>query len=48
LGRPLNRWEDNDRIAVQDRIGGLGRIHLAQDTAQWAVVTNTAVNFPVF
>jgi len=47
LGKALNIWEDNVRTDMEDRTGGCWRIHLAQDTAQWAVVTNTAMNLQV-
>jgi hypothetical protein len=47
LRRP-RRWEDNIKMDLRETgWGGMGWIHLAQDTDQWWALVNTVMNIRV-
>jgi len=45
LGRPRRRWEDNNKMDVQE-VGCIGRdwIELAQDMDRWWALVNVIMN----
>jgi hypothetical protein len=47
-GRTRRRWEGNIKIYLREiEWGGMVWIDLAQDTDQWRVLVNTAINLRV-
>ena len=48
LGRPRNRWEDNNKIDLQE-VGceGMDCIDVAQERDRWPEIVNAVVNLPV-
>jgi hypothetical protein len=47
LGRPRRRWEDGLKMDLEDWLGGVVWIHLAQDRDRWRAVVNALMNLPV-
>jgi hypothetical protein len=48
LGRPRRRWEDNNKIVLQEvGWGGMDWINLAQDKDRWRALVNTVLNLRV-
>jgi hypothetical protein len=45
LGRPRRRWEDNIKVDLQERGGGMDWIELAQDVALVKAVMNPRVPY---
>ena len=46
LGRPRSRWEDNNKMDLQEvGCGGLDWIELAQDRDRWRTPVNVVMNF---
>jgi hypothetical protein len=46
-GRPRRRWEDNIKMDLRDRRGGMDWIDLAQDRDQWRALVDTVMNLRV-
>jgi hypothetical protein len=47
LGRPRRKWVDNNKIDLGEKgWDGMDWIDLAQDSYQWRVLVNTAMNLP--
>jgi len=48
LGRPRHRWEDNNRMDLQEvGYGYMDWISLAQDTDSWRTLVSTVMNLRV-
>ena len=48
LGRPRRRWEDNNKMGLQEvRSGGIDWIEVAQDRNRWRALVNAAMNLRV-
>jgi len=48
LGRPGRRWENNNKIDLQEAgWGGVEQIDLAQDRDRWRAVVNAVMNLRV-
>jgi len=48
LGRPRHRWEDNNKMDLQEvGCGGMDWIELTQDRDMWQVLVNAVMNFCV-
>ena len=47
LGRPRHRWDDNNKMDLQEVGGGGDWIELAQDRDRWWALVNTVMNFRV-
>ena len=48
LGRPRRRWEDNNKMYLQEVRGGCGDwMELAQDRDRWRELVNTVMNLRV-
>ena len=48
LGRPRRRWEDNNKMDLQEvGCGGMDWIKLAQDRDMWRAIVNVAMNLRV-
>ena len=48
LGRPRRRWEDNNKMDLQEVGEGCGDwMELAQDRDRWRALVNTAMNLRV-
>jgi hypothetical protein len=48
LGRPRRRWEDNNKIELQEVEGGCGDwMERAQDRDSWRALVSTVMNFRV-
>jgi hypothetical protein len=46
LGKPRRRWEDNNKMDVQELgCGGTGWIELAQERERWWALVNAVTNF---
>jgi hypothetical protein len=43
LGRPRRRWEDNNKVVIQEVGWGMDWIELAQDRDRWRTVVNTVM-----
>jgi hypothetical protein len=47
LGRPRHRWEDNNKMDLQEvGCGGMDWIDLAQDRDRWWALVNSVINLP--
>jgi hypothetical protein len=48
LGRPSSRWEDNNKIDLQ-QLGyeGMDWIEMAQDRDRWRAIVNAVMNLQV-
>ena len=45
LGRPRRRWEDNNKMGLQEVVcGGMDWIELAQDRDRWWALVNVVMN----
>jgi len=45
LGRPRRRWEDNNKMDLQELgCGGMDWIELAQDRDRWRALVNAVMN----
>jgi hypothetical protein len=44
LGRPRHRWKDGVRIALEDIVGGVECIQVAQDMDRWRVLFKAVIN----
>jgi hypothetical protein len=48
LGKPSCRWEDNNRMDLQEvGCGGMDWIGLAQDRDRWRAIVNAVMNLTV-
>ena len=48
LGRPRLRWEDGNKMDLQEVEGGCGDwMELAQDRDRWRALVSTVINFRV-
>ena len=48
LGRPRLRWEDNNKMNIQEvGCGCMDWINLAQDRGRWRAVVNAVMNLQV-
>jgi hypothetical protein len=48
LGRPGLRWEDNNKMDLQEvGCGGIDRIELAQERDRWRALVNVVMNLRV-
>jgi hypothetical protein len=48
LGRPRRRWEDNNKMDLQEvGFGGMDWIELAQDRGRWRALVNAVMNLRV-
>jgi len=48
LGKPRHRWEDNNKIDLQEvGCGGMDWIELAQVTDRWQALVNAVMNVRV-
>jgi len=48
LARPRRRWEDNNKINLQELgWGGVDWIELAQDEDRWLALMNAVMNFRI-
>jgi hypothetical protein len=47
LGRPRRRWEDNNKMDLQEEGGGGDWMELAQYWDMWRALVNTVMNFRV-
>jgi hypothetical protein len=48
LGRPRRRWEDNNKMDLQEvGSGGMDWIEVAQDRDRWRALVNAVMNFRV-
>ena len=48
LGRPRRRWEDNNKMDLQEmECGGMDCIDLAQDRDKWWALVNAVMNLRV-
>jgi hypothetical protein len=48
LGRPRRRWEDNNKMNLQEvGCGGMDWIELAQDRGRWRALANAVMNLRV-
>jgi len=48
LGRPRRRWEDNNKMDLQDvGCGDMGWLELAQDRNRWRALVNAVMNLRV-
>jgi hypothetical protein len=48
LGRPRRRWEDSNKMALQEvGCGGVDWIELAQDRDRWRALVNAVMNLRV-
>ena len=48
LGRPRRRWEDNNKMDLQEMRGGCGDwMELARDTDRWRALVSTVRNLRV-
>jgi len=48
LGRPRHRWEDNNKMAVQEGgCGGMDWIELGQDRDRWRALVSAVMNLRV-
>ena len=48
LGRPRRRWEDNNKMDLQEVGGGCGDwMELAQDRDRWRALVSTVMNLRV-
>jgi len=45
--RLKNRWEDNIKLDLKNRICGVDCIYLAKDKLQWPFLVNTVMNIQV-
>jgi hypothetical protein len=45
LGRPKRRWEDNNKMDLQEVGCGMDWIDLAQDRDMWLALVNAVMNF---
>ena len=45
LGRPRNRWEDNNKMGLREvGCGGMDWLALAQDRDRWRTLVNVVMN----
>jgi len=48
LGRPRHRWEDNNKMGLQEvGCGGTDWIELAQDSNRWQALVNAVMKLQV-
>ena len=47
LGRPMPIWEDNIKMDLQEVVGGMDWIDLAQNKDGWRAVVNAVMKFRV-
>jgi hypothetical protein len=48
MGRPRRRWEDNNKMDLQEvECGCMGWIELAQDRDRWRALVNAVMNLRV-
>jgi hypothetical protein len=48
MGRPRHRWEDNNRMDLQEvRCGCMDFIGLSQDRDRWRAIVNAVMNLGV-
>jgi len=48
LGRPRHKWEDNNKMGLQEvGCGRMDLIDLAQDRDRWQALVNVAMNLQV-
>ena len=47
LGRPRRRWEDNNKMDLQEVGGGGDWMNLAQDRDSWRALAIKVMNFQV-
>ena len=45
LGRPKRRWDDNNKMDLQEVGWGMDWIDLAQDRDMWLALVNAIMNF---
>jgi len=41
------RWEDNIKMDLEEKYGGMDWIYLAEDRDRWRAVVNVVMNLPV-
>ena len=48
LGRPRRRWEDNNKMGLQEVVcGGMDWIELVRDRDRWRALVNAVMNLRV-
>ena len=47
LGRPIHKWEDNNKMDLREVGGGADWMDLGQDRDRWRALVNMVMNFRV-